>query len=81
VVAAASDNELLHRLLSVARDRVLVVAALHQDMRTTRAREVLLETRRILKGLMSGDLREIKASVLAHIRNSKKSILRAGAEH
>ena len=77
LIAARSENELLFRLVSVIRDRVLLVGALHWDIRKSRAREVLLESKRILKALQSGNLREVRASVLAHIRNSKNSILRA----
>jgi len=75
LIAAASDNELLHRLLTLTRDRVLMVGALHQNMRQSRAREVLSDTARIYQALLAKNIREVKASVLAHIRGSKRSLL------
>lgn len=75
LIAAASDNELLHRLLTLTRDRVLLVGALHQNMRQSRAREVLSDTARIYQALLAKNIREVKASVLAHIRGSKRSLL------
>ena len=75
LIAAASDNELLHRLLTLTRDRVLLVGALHQNMRQSRAREVLSDTARIYQALLAKNIREVRASVLAHIRGSRRSLL------
>lgn len=75
LIAAASENQLLYRLLMLTRDRVLLVAALHQNMRQTRAREVLSDTARIYRALRSRNLREVKSGILAHIRGSRKSLL------
>ncbi|MPZ47562.1 MAG: GntR family transcriptional regulator [Betaproteobacteria bacterium] len=77
-IAAASHNELLYRLLATARDRILLVGAMHQDMRSSRAREVQAENTKILKALRSGDPELVKDAVLAHIRASRASILPAG---
>jgi len=74
-IAAASHNDLLYRLLATARDRILLVGAMHQDMRPSRAQEVQAENSRIFKALRSGTAEAVKAAVLDHIRASRASIL------
>ena len=76
-LAAASRNDLLYRLLETTRDRILLVGAMHQDMRPRRAHEVHAENTKIYKALRSGDAEAVKAAVLDHIRASRASILPA----
>jgi DNA-binding GntR family transcriptional regulator len=74
-IAAASNNELLYRLLTTIRDRILLVGAMHQDMRPSRAHEVLAENTKLYNALCLKDPVAIKEAVLHHIHSSRASIL------
>lgn len=76
-IAAASNNELLLRLLTTIRDRILLVGAMHQDMRPSRAHEVLADNTKVYNALCSGNPKAVKEAVLHHIQSSRASILPA----
>lgn len=76
LIASASGNELLHRLLLMINDWILFIGALHQDSHKHRAKEVLLENMAILNALRRKDLLLTRTTVLTHIRNAREGLLR-----
>ncbi|MBI3069558.1 MAG: FCD domain-containing protein [Betaproteobacteria bacterium] len=78
LIAAATRNDLLHRLLFMIDDRIRVVGALHLDIRKDRAKEIIAENNAILAALRERDPARVTAVVLAHIRNSRAGLLPLG---
>jgi DNA-binding GntR family transcriptional regulator len=74
LIAAATGNDLLHRLLLMIDDRIRVVGALHLNRRKERAKEILAENMAILGALRQQDPIRLRAVVLAHIRNSRAGL-------
>jgi len=75
MIAAASGNDLLYRILRMLDDRIRVVGALHLDRRKDRAKEVLAENAAILRALRQGDPAHVTEVVLAHVHNSRVGLL------
>ena len=75
IIASASRNDLLERILVMLNDRIRLVSALHQDIMKNRARDVLSENFGILKALTERDPDKVGAAVLGHLRNSKEEFL------
>lgn len=75
LVAAASGNKLLERLVLELHDRIRMISALHLDRRESRAREILEENACTLKAIENGDGPGAQAAAVAHIGKSKASLL------
>lgn len=75
MIAVASGNDVLYRVLRMLDDRIRVVGALHLDKRKDRAKEVLAENNAILEALRQGDSAHLTEVVLTHIRNSRAGLL------
>jgi DNA-binding GntR family transcriptional regulator len=73
-IAGAAGNALLYRLLTTIRDSILLVGAMHQDMRPGRAQQVLAENAALYESLCLRDPQAVQAAVLHHIRSSRASI-------
>jgi DNA-binding GntR family transcriptional regulator len=79
LIAVATENDLLQRLLRMINDRIRLVGAMHLDVRRQRPQEALAENRMILEALRSRRGERVKHAVLAHIEKSRNGLLQAAA--
>lgn len=79
LIADAAGNALLKKLLQMINDRIRLVGALHLDLRKERAAEALAENTAILEALKKKDPDALETAVLAHIRNSRDSVVQSAA--
>ncbi len=75
LVATASGNTLLGKLILELHDRIRMISALHLDRREARAKEIIEENSRTLNAIEKRDGQSAQAAAVLHIRNSKASLL------
>lgn len=77
MLASYSNNDLLIHILASINDRVRLVGAMQLDLRTQRAQEILNDNRAIHKALEGGKADVVRAAVLAHVNNARRSLLKS----
>ena len=76
IIVEATGNALLRQMLNTIHDRVRQVGAIMVQMHQPRAKELLLENRRILAALTRGKTEGLVAAIRAHIRRGREEFLR-----
>lgn len=77
LMARASGNPVLARMLDLLRNQVNLVRMALWARRPGRPQETLRQHREILEGLLSGDPREAARAVRAHLQSSWQSLRQA----
>ena len=75
-LARMTGNALLQQMLGMIHDRVRLVGSLIVNLHPPRAKELLIENRRIFSALKAKDPLELESALRAHINQSRDHVLR-----
>ena len=75
-LARMTGNDLLQQMLGMIHDRVRLVGSLIVNLHPPRAKELLIENRRIFNALRDRDPVELESALRAHINKSRDHVLR-----